>query len=90
MKIDWRQFRNAAFDRLKNDFHVPVALLVFGLTSAYTMHTGKDLQPNYVTSINFMYLFLGGHALIQTKWGNDAPTTNTETAPTPKPPKDVD
>lgn len=56
-------------DRLKNDFHVPVGVGVFIVTSVYHFWTKQDLGPQYVNSIYALYAFLGGHALGQMKWG---------------------
>jgi hypothetical protein len=75
-------------DKLTNDSHVPIALVVFATTSAYCFHTGKDLLPGYVSSLYAFYGFLGGHALVYQKWPDtQAPTTvvnvdnaNTNTA----------
>src|SRR5271168_974476 len=58
----------AFLDKLTNDAHVPIALAVFATTSAYCFHTGKDLQPGYVSSLYAFYGFLGGHALVYQKW----------------------
>lgn len=77
-------------DKLTNDAHVPIALFVFVVTSAYHFHTGKDLGSGYVSSLYAFYGFLGGHALVYQKWPDTAaPTvdvnvnnqnTNTNTA----------
>src|SRR5271157_423730 len=77
-------------DKLTNDAHVPIALFVFIVTSAYHFHTGKDLGSGYVSSLYAFYGFLGGHALVYQKWPDPtAPTvdvnvqnsnTNTATA----------
>jgi hypothetical protein len=80
-------------DKLTNDSHVPIALVVFATTSAYCFHTGKDLLPGYVSSLYAFYGFLGGHALVYQKWpdptqaptvdvnvNNDNQNTNTNTA----------
>lgn len=55
-------------DKLTNDSHVPIALIVFITTSVYHFHTGKDLGTNYTNSIYALYGFLGGHAAIYQKW----------------------
>lgn len=47
--------------KLTNDSHIPIALLVFGVTTAYHFHTGKDLGPQYVASLYAFYGFLGAH-----------------------------
>jgi hypothetical protein len=70
-------------DKLTNDSHVPIAIFVFLVTSAYHFHTGKDLGTNYTNTIYALYGFLGGHAAIYQKWP-DAP------APTPATPPTVD
>src|SRR5579863_8716846 len=64
-------------DKLTNDSHVPIALFVFLVTSAYHFHTGKDLGVNYTNSLYAFYGFLGGHALVYQKWPDPttAPTT---------------
>jgi hypothetical protein len=63
-------------DKLTNDAHVPIALFVFVVTSAYHFHTGKDLGSGYVSSLYAFYGFLGGHALVYQKWPDaTAPTT---------------
>ena len=49
-------------DKLKNDFHIPIAVLVFAVTTSVHVATKRDLGPQYVNSIYAMYLFLGGHA----------------------------
>jgi hypothetical protein len=49
-------------DKLKNDFHIPIAILVFAITTTIHVWTQRDLGPQYVNSIYAMYLFLGGHA----------------------------
>lgn len=51
--------------RIKADGHLPVALLVFGVTTTYHFWTRHDLGPNYVSSIWGMYAFLAGHAISQ-------------------------
>jgi len=80
-------------DKLTNDAHVPIALFVFIVTSAYHFHTGKDLGSGYVSSLYAFYGFLGGHALVYQKWpdqntpttvvnvDNDNTNTNTPAAP---------
>jgi hypothetical protein len=65
-------------DRLKNDFHIPVGLGVFGVTSVFHFWTGKDLGPQYVNSIYALYAFLGGHALGQMKWGGGDATADSD------------
>lgn len=65
-------------DKLTNDAHVPIAIFVFLVTSAYHFHTGKDLGTNYTNSIYALYGFLGGHAMIYQKW----PDPTAPAAPT--------
>jgi hypothetical protein len=68
-------------DKLTNDAHVPIALIVFATTSTYCFHTGKDLLPGYVSSLYAFYGFLGGHALVYQKWPDPttpAPTVNVD------------
>jgi len=75
----------AFLDKLTNDAHVPIALAVFATTSAYCFHTGKDLQPGYVSSLYAFYGFLGGHALVYQKWPDPtapAPTVNVDVSNT--------
>lgn len=74
--------------KLTNDAHIPIALLVFTVTTAYHFHTGHDLGSGYVSSLYAFYGFLGGHALVYQKWPDpSAPTTvvnvdNSSTAST--------
>jgi hypothetical protein len=65
-------------DKLTNDSHVPIALLVFTATSAYHFYTHRDLGTNYTNSLYALYGFLGGHALVYQKW----PDQNPPAAPT--------
>ncbi len=67
-------------DKLTNDSHIPVALLIFAVTSAYHFHTGKDLGTNYTNSLYALYGFLGGHALVYQKWPDPTtgPTVNVD------------
>jgi hypothetical protein len=53
---------SAVLDKLKNDFHIPLAILVFAVTTTIHVATQRDLGAQYVNSIYAMYLFLGGHA----------------------------
>lgn len=66
-------------DRLRNDFHVPVAMAVFITVTVYHFKTGKDLGSNYVNSIYAMYAFLAGHAIAGMKYG-DSPSQDAEPA----------
>lgn len=49
-------------DKLKNDFHIPIAVLIFGTITTLHGVTKRDLGPQYVNAIYATYLFLGGHA----------------------------
>lgn len=62
--------------KLKTDFHIPIALLVFAITTAYHFKTRIDLGQNYTNSIWALYAFLGGHAFFN-RGGQppDSPTT---------------
>jgi hypothetical protein len=88
-------------DKLTNDAHVPIALFVFVVTSAYHFHTGKDLGANYTSSLYAFYGFLGGHALVYQKWpdktdkdGDGIPDAQEDHGPLPDPappaPKNAD
>lgn len=71
-------------NRLKNDFHVPLAILIFAITTTVHVWTKRDLGPQYVNSLYAMYFFLGGHAGAQ-MWkdvrtigdSNDTPSGST-------------
>jgi hypothetical protein len=52
----------SVLDKLKNDSHIPIAILVFAVTTTIHLWTKRDLGPQYVNSIYAMYVFLGGHA----------------------------
>lgn len=54
--------------KFTNDLHVPIALVVFVVTTSYHFHTGKDLGSGYVSSLYAFYAFLGGHAAVFQKW----------------------
>ena len=54
--------------KLTNDAHVPIALFVFVVTSAYHFKTGHDLGSGYVSSLYGFYGFLAGHAAAYQKW----------------------
>src|ERR1700674_3623284 len=74
--LDEHKIRLKGFlDKLTNDAHVPIALFVFIVTSAYHFHTGKDLGSGYVSSLYAFYGFLGGHALVYQKWPDPTNTT---------------
>ena len=51
----------AILSKITNDGHVPIALLVFVVTTAYHFHTQHDLGPSYVSSLYAFYGFLAGH-----------------------------
>ena len=57
-------------DKVTADSHVPVALLVFLVVSAYHFATGHDIGANYVSAVIATYGFLLGHGLGRAKWGN--------------------
>lgn len=57
-------------DKLKTDFHIPIALIVFATTTVAHLWTSRDLGPQYVNSIYAMYAFLGGHAWINRDQGD--------------------
>jgi hypothetical protein len=59
--------------KMTNDSHVPVALLVFTVTTVYHFHTGKDLGANYVSGLYAFYGFLGAHFGCSQVWP-DKPT----------------
>lgn len=69
-------------DKLKNDFHIPIALLVFIVTTIVHVWTKADLGANYVSSLYALYAFLAGHGGI-TMWGkvkgssDDSPSGTT-------------
>jgi hypothetical protein len=59
-------------DRLRNDFHIPVALIVFAVTTGYHFYTGHDLGSQYCNSLYAFYAFLGGHSFVN-RTQNDNP-----------------
>jgi hypothetical protein len=61
---------DALLDRLKNDIHVPVALLIFSVTSIFHFWKHADLGANYTNSLYALYAFLGGHSFVTGKFGN--------------------
>ncbi len=64
--------KNFSYDKFLSDFadyHIPVGLLVFGITTVYHFHTGKDLGVNYTNSLYAFYGFLAGHGISQ-RFGN--------------------
>lgn len=61
--------------KFTNDMHVPIALVVFAVTTFYHFHTGKDLGSGYVSSLYAFYSFLAGHFGFSQKWP-DKPDTD--------------
>ncbi len=55
---------------LLKDAHIPIALLVFAVTTGYHFTTHIDLGANYANTIYATYGFLGGHAFINRKDGD--------------------
>ena len=58
----------AALAKITNDMHVPIAIGVFIITTAYHFYSGKDLGSGYVSSLYAFYAFLAGHAAAYQKW----------------------
>jgi hypothetical protein len=56
------------FARVVNDAHVPIALLVFLVTTVYHFWTGRDLGASYTNSLYAFYAFLTGHAAAYQVW----------------------
>jgi hypothetical protein len=54
--------------KIVNDGHVPIALIVFTVTTAFHFVSGKDLGSGYVSSLYAFYAFLAGHAAAYQKW----------------------
>jgi hypothetical protein len=54
--------------RFTNDMHVPIALTVLIATTVYHFWSGKDLGPQYVSSLYAFYGFLAGHFGLSQKW----------------------
>lgn len=54
--------------KFTNDLHVPIALVVFVVTSVYHFHSGKDLGSGYVSSLYAFYGFLGAQFGLSQKW----------------------
>ena len=65
-------------DKLKNDFHIPIAVMIFAVTTTIHVWTKRDLGPQYVNSLYAAYAFLGGHAWAGKKYGdsNDSPSSS--------------
>jgi hypothetical protein len=59
-------------DKLKNDFHIPIAVLVFAVTTTVHVWTHTDLGPQYTNSLYALYAFLGGHAFVNKGNSNDS------------------
>jgi hypothetical protein len=55
-------------DKFVNDFHVPIALLVFAVTTGFHFWKHVDLGTNYVNSLYAFYGFLGAHFGCSQKW----------------------
>lgn len=53
---------NTVVSTIVNDFHIPIALFVFIVTTVYHFYTHQDLGPNYIESIKYFYGFLALHA----------------------------
>lgn len=66
-----------ALEKLNADFHIPVALLIFGTTTIYHFRTHLDLGPQYVNSIYALYAFLGGHAWLSRPGAVSEPPAST-------------
>jgi hypothetical protein len=66
---------SAFLEKMNADFHIPVALLIFGTTTIYHFKTHLDLGSQYVNSIYALYAFLGGHAWINRPGAGDPPPT---------------
>lgn len=56
------------FDKLQTYAHIPVAIVVFIVTTIIHVKTHADLGPNYVNSLYAMYGFLAAHGGTQ-MWG---------------------
>lgn len=69
-------------DKLKNDAHIPIGLLVWGVTTAYVMMTHRDLGANYVNSLYALYGFLTAHGGV-TLWKNLKEGQNVNDTPDP-------
>jgi len=54
--------------KLTNDLHVPIAVMVFTVTTVYHFVSGKDLGSGYVSSLYAFYSFLAGHFGFSQKW----------------------
>ena len=54
--------------KFTNDMHVPIALVVFTVTTIFHFKTGKDLGSGYVSSLYAFYGFLAGHFGFSQKW----------------------
>ena len=54
--------------KFTNDLHVPIAMLVFAVTTGYHFYTHLDLGSGYVSSLYALYGFLAGHAAAYQKW----------------------
>lgn len=70
-------------EKLKNDFHIPIALLIFAVTTTVHVWTKKDLGPQYVNSLYAAYAFLGGHAWVGKKYDGDSNDSSSTASNTP-------
>lgn len=68
-------------ERLKNDFHVPIALLVLAVTSFMHFKSHVDLGANYVNSLYAFYAFLAGDRATG-MWGKVKGSPDDSPAPT--------
>jgi len=67
------QFLNNVLAKLRDDAHMPIAILVFAVVSVYHFYTGKDLGTNYTNVIYGTYGFLATHKFVNDKFGGDPP-----------------
>ena len=72
---------NNFITKVKSDGHVPVALLVFAITTIITTITKRDLGPGYVNSIYAFYGFLAGDKFVQNKYQPDDTTQDNPDQP---------
>lgn len=68
------------FDKLKDDAHIPVAILVFVVTTTIHVWSHADLGANYVSSLYALYAFLAGHGGIS-MWGKIKGSSDDTPAP---------
>ena len=55
---------------LETDWHIPIALLIFAVTSGYHFYTHLDLGPQYTNSLYALYGFLGGQYWVSNRNGS--------------------